>query len=442
MAKHVKRVGVNVKAEIHKKTTPLHENASKGLSRIVDSLIKTGEDINAEDENKRTPLHLRVDKSQMDVVEILLKAGAKVNAQDAIQLTPLHVAVHRGPTGIIEMLLKAGANANAENFRKLTPFHCAACSGHVDIVETLLKAGANVNAADNLQTTPLHYAALYGHAEIVKTLLKADANIDAADAMQMTPLHYASREGHLEVVEILIYAGANVKAKCDRGWTPLFYSNREWHYEVSECLRKYRIKRISNWMFGYSSALAIETESHTQSTKTVHVLGKSTDGVSRYSEYSHTSIMTCEPRDFHTDVTPSTAFAKDIQQGFSSADCVTAVSSGRTANSCTIISDDTEATTSALRQGLSLQGCEDFRKQVGDHWAKFPLQHKSNSGQCSTDVTSVLKDGNITINVVQTTNIGKAKFVNMHGKLNVIQRTEPADSDADTDDSDTNDNSL
>ncbi|BFZ23169.1 hypothetical protein BsWGS_26208 [Bradybaena similaris] len=290
--------------------------------------------------------------------------------------------------------------------------------------------------------TPLNFAAQYGHTEIVESLLKADANADAADDTKMTPLHHAAWRGHVEIVENLLKAGANVNAKCDSGYTPLYYSNLYCHHEVSECLLEYGAnEHVWNRFVRYvSSAFAIKTASHTQSTKTVHVSRKSTDGVSRHSEYSHTSIMTCEPRDGDIDVTPSTVFANDIQQASSSAACVTLSPSGRTANYCTVISDDTEATTSALPQGLSIQECDDIRKQVEDHWAKFRLINKSNSGQCSTDVTSMLKDGNITVNVSQTIHVSTAKFVNMNSRVNFIQTTEPTDSDAETDVNLTNDN--
>ncbi|BFZ23103.1 hypothetical protein BsWGS_26142 [Bradybaena similaris] len=450
------KADTNANAADNKMSTPLHYAACKGNKEIVKSLLKAEANVNAENYRKQTPLHEAVDSRHTDIVEMLLKADANANAADDKKMTPLHYAVPCKHAKIVEMLLKAGANVNAECNKKMTSLHYAACRRNAEIVEMLLKAGANVNAECNKKMTSLHYAAGRRNAEIVETLLRAGANVNAECNTKMTPLHCAACHGHSEIVETLLLAGANVNAKCDLGHTPLFYSNRDCHHEVSECLLKSgATARQGVWeriISHFSSALANKTVSKKQSTKTVHVLMKSTEGISRHSEYSHTSIKTCEPRDSHTDVTPSTAFASDIYQGSSSADSVTLLSSGTTANSCTVISDDTEATNSAPPLGLSLQECEDIKNQVEDHLAKFPsLQNKSHLGECCTDVASVFEN-NIIIdkNVVQNNapeslqicnteclNVSHTELLTVNSKVN-FSRTGHADDDEDTDDSERN----
>ncbi|BFZ23100.1 hypothetical protein BsWGS_26139 [Bradybaena similaris] len=440
-----------------KKLPPLPNFACGGHAEIVEMLLKADANANAADDKMSTPLHYAACKGNKEIVKSLLKAEANVNAENYKKRTPVHEAVDSRHTDIVEMLLKADANANAADDNKMTPLHYAVSCKHAKIVEMLLKAGANVNAECNKKMTSLHYAACRRNAEIVEMLLRAGANVNAECNTKMTPLHCAACHGHSEIVETLLKAGANVNAKCDLGHTPLFYSNRDCHHEVSECLLKSgATARQSVWkriLSRVSSALGNKTVFKIQSTKTVHVLMKSTEGISRHSEYSHTSIKTCEPRDGHTDVTPSTVFASDIYHGCSSADSVTLLSSGSTANTCTVISDDTEATTSAPPLGLSLQECEEIRNQVEDHLVKFPsLQNESHIGECCTDVASVFETGNIIIdkNVVQNNapeslqicnteclNVSHTELLTVNSEVN-FSSTERAGDDEDTDDSDRN----
>ncbi|BFZ23105.1 hypothetical protein BsWGS_26144 [Bradybaena similaris] len=303
---------------------------------------------------------------------------------------------------------KDEAEINAEFQNNRTPLHHSAEEGHEDVVEILLKAGANVNAEDENKITPLHCSVENGHKGVVEILLKAGANVNAQNDKQKAPLHVAVYRGHIEIVEMLLKADANVNAADDRNQTPLYYAAGNNNKEMVTTLLK---------------------------------AGANVNGV---NDKRRTPL--------------NDATHKDNQQGSSSADCVTLPSSAGSSNSREFISEDNKATTSALPFGLSRKKCEDIVRQVDEHWATFSLQDNSHKAQCSTDMTSVTKKGKTIYNfpvtikihkmIVQNyaqeslhVDVGHTEFLNVNSRVN-LNRPDRADSDADTDDSDSNDKGL
>lgn len=240
-------------------------------------LCLDGANVKSEDENKRPPIHSSVENGQTEFIKKPHKAGANINAGDKNDKnwTSLHVAAYICNAMRVQILLHGGANVNALNDNLQTPLHVAAKRGDKFIVKALLKAGANVNTEDDRHRTPLSVAYRWGHTHIFGTLRRAGANFDAGNDTQRSHLHDAAGRGKKEIGENLLQAGANVDAGNDKQGT----------------------------------AVAIKTESHTQSAKKLHVARKSTDGGLRYFGYNYARITTCEARDSQNDVTPSTTFA-------------------------------------------------------------------------------------------------------------------------------------
>ncbi|XP_069120010.1 acyl-CoA-binding domain-containing protein 6-like isoform X2 [Argopecten irradians] len=79
----------NVDPEWQKKgMTLLHWACDRGLSEMVEVLIKLKADINAQDLEQQTPLHFAVCCEQEDVVRQLLQNGANLSLKDCDGLNP------------------------------------------------------------------------------------------------------------------------------------------------------------------------------------------------------------------------------------------------------------------------------------------------------------------------------------------------------------------
>jgi ankyrin repeat protein len=112
--------------------TLLFEAAARGLSEVVELLIKKGAEVNFRESGwKKTPLHAAALKprtrndgwaasgarihspSHLDVAKLLVKNGAHINARDIRGNTPLHYAAERWDWEMVTFLIKNGAEVNA-----------------------------------------------------------------------------------------------------------------------------------------------------------------------------------------------------------------------------------------------------------------------------------------------------------------------------------------
>ena len=138
--------GAKLEAVDHKKRTPLHTAASKGLGFAVEVLLCHGASVDAVDEDLRTPLHLATTCKVLEVfpyqeipvqvfigsestVMCLLKWRANINAVDKHEWTPLHLALSHGQAcrlSVLALLLDCGADVNAIGPNGWTPLHLAA----------------------------------------------------------------------------------------------------------------------------------------------------------------------------------------------------------------------------------------------------------------------------------------------------------------------------
>ncbi|BFZ23098.1 hypothetical protein BsWGS_26137 [Bradybaena similaris] len=368
---------------------------------MAEHVNPSGVNFNVEFHENRTLLHKSASTGCTNTVNNLLKTRADINAEDENRKTPLHHSAMNGCKDVVEIFIKAGANVNAEDDNKKTPLHCSAMNGHKDVVEILINAKANVNAEDDNQKTPLHYSVESSHKDVVKILCKAGANINAADNTKSTPLHYAASNGSAEIVVTLLTVDATDNAADDIESTSLHDAVFLGNNDMTTSLLK-------------------------------------TDG--------NFSAEDDERR------TPLHAAAhKDIQQDFSSAECMTLPLDR-------VSSDDMEATTSALPLGISLQECDDLKQKLVDYLAKCPLLEQNNHEvQYSTGVTAVLNNKKIVINmcpvtmqfhneVVQNNPQQPTQFTHTENvtvnNTTYYSGTKPADSDVDTQASDSKDNNL
>lgn len=166
--------------------TPLMYGASRGFSRIVETLLNVGADTSVRMESGCTALRLAV-------VTLLVQAGADLDAINCQGLTPLHLAAGLGNSEIVQALIEAGSSPNkCLPSDGESPLFTASSKGHTDVVRVLLSAKANARLArartPGIKVFPLESAVCFGHVEIVRELLQhrgvegcggANAGIDA-----------------------------------------------------------------------------------------------------------------------------------------------------------------------------------------------------------------------------------------------------------------------
>ncbi|XP_055308870.1 ankyrin repeat, PH and SEC7 domain containing protein secG-like [Sitodiplosis mosellana] len=230
---------VDVNAKDYKKQTPLHLAASSGHKDVADELLKNKTtDIEAVDNDGKTPLYLAAESGQTDMVKFLVrekKANVNITSRD-LKRTPLHTVClkkylnGKSSLGIATILVEDGhAEVDAEDNEKFTPLQFASQSGADDIVKFLIRKGADVTHKNKDGYTPIHTAAENGHNSTIALLIeksadKVSVNVNDKSVLDVTPLHLAAQNGFLQVVVLLLQNKAIVDAKEKHNWTALHFA--------------------------------------------------------------------------------------------------------------------------------------------------------------------------------------------------------------------------
>jgi ankyrin repeat protein len=244
--------------------------AKKGISRMVDYLLRKGWECNSQDENGRTPLRWASENGFVETVRVLLRAGARPDLVDDENDAPLHAAVQKREMEVIGLLVfsaspnlqllsnKSGdtplfiavechnelatkfllihgnkdiVNTKCSNGR--TALHAAA--NNVEITKTLLENEAEPNKIDDSGSTPLILAAGHGNLGVIKLLISHGAELDTV-AKGGSALSTACEEGHLSCAKWLINAGADINLQDEKEATPLYLSIANNRIDVAKLL--------------------------------------------------------------------------------------------------------------------------------------------------------------------------------------------------------------
>ncbi|CAN0292760.1 unnamed protein product, partial [Ectocarpus fasciculatus] len=193
--------------------SPLHIAASRGLDRIVSTLLLGGADKEALDCDGQTPLIWASYEGRLSMIKTLVAAGADTSIRDKNGKSALDSAAEEGYGDVIEALAEHGADVNACSDDGFTALHTAAVRDHAGAVDTLMKAGADVELKTNqFGSTPLACAAFSSNCKAMHALLQRGAQVDVRDNGGCTPLHEACRahsRGLEAAVDALLRWGAD-----------------------------------------------------------------------------------------------------------------------------------------------------------------------------------------------------------------------------------------
>jgi len=220
--------------------------ASRGHSKIVETLLKHGANANDIDSNKRTALILAVMSRDLESVRCLLMHGANVNDVDSDGRTSLMLAAMHGDSEIVRCLLENGADLSItdKGFRSAIFFAIG------DATETLLEAGADVNSKSPFYGTALWQASERGDIKRMTVLLKAGANVHLSDSRKYTPLIIAANRGHKDAVELLLKAGAYPCDNDSHNNSAIYHANYMGHREIGNIIEAERDRQGLEWYQG------------------------------------------------------------------------------------------------------------------------------------------------------------------------------------------------
>ena len=231
----------------------LYASAYNGNSKIVDLLLKKGVDLKANIHGYSTPLHVAVERGHDKVVELLLEKGFDVNekrksgsSERGYEYTPLLCAAKTGNLKIVKMLSEKGADIHVKTDKNQTPLFVAVLFNHVNVIQYLVDRGTDLNIigqlnqrvgyssfymynpcidyrSEHMNCTPLALAVAKRNIKIVDILLEKGASVDVQNE-ESSALHFAARYASGEIVGKLLQHGAKINSRCGLGHTPVSHA--------------------------------------------------------------------------------------------------------------------------------------------------------------------------------------------------------------------------
>ncbi|XP_053397533.1 transient receptor potential cation channel subfamily A member 1 homolog isoform X2 [Mercenaria mercenaria] len=251
IARQLILAGADVRCVDDEQSTPLHEAATVGDTKILRVIFdsckngnkwdtdKLSELLSDKDEDGNAPLMLAVESGRYKFAINCINKGAAINTINKWHMTPLHLAAIKGDLRIAQLLIEKGAKINALNHEHQTPLHKAALFNNIECITCLLDNGATLEAKDKDNFTALLLAACYGHAKSVQLLIDRGADLSVEDKNDRTAVYLAAEENQLEVLEVLLRHNrekymVNHRDECSNN--PLHIAAKLGHLRIVKCL--------------------------------------------------------------------------------------------------------------------------------------------------------------------------------------------------------------
>lgn len=198
--------------------TVLHIACQKGLSKLVEALLKHGASPNIQSgiAELKSALHFAVEYDHADVLQIFVKRcdttdGEKpdFNLKTAEGDSPLSQALALGRKSLVPILIKGGADMNARNGQDLTLLHQAILKEDAETACFLLDQGADMNALTGEQESPLQLAIHLRLPTVVDSLCSLGVSFSSPDNKGDAPLWTALESEQDAVAAVLVRHGVD-----------------------------------------------------------------------------------------------------------------------------------------------------------------------------------------------------------------------------------------
>ncbi|XP_078311884.1 uncharacterized protein LOC144618852 isoform X2 [Crassostrea virginica] len=215
--------------------SPLYLACKRGLTKIVQSLVKKMADVNFLSK-EGTPLHAASEYGSYSIVQLLLENGAEINLGSDNVGSALHMACKAGNDSVVKLLLDKCADINSCFQNVGSPLYVACDNGRDSIIHLLLERGAEVNTSSENVGSPLFAACKCGNYKTVKLLLENDAYVNICLEKVGSPLYAACAVGRRDIVQLLLDSGADVNSFSEHLGCPLHASCKIGRTDIARIL--------------------------------------------------------------------------------------------------------------------------------------------------------------------------------------------------------------
>lgn len=197
--------------------TALHIAAQKGLSNLVEALLKNGASPNIQSgiTELKTALHFAVENDSVDVLQVFVNHQQSngerpdFNLKTADGDSPLSRALALVRKSLVPLLIAGGADVNARNGQDLTLLHQAILKEDSETAVFLLDQGADMNALTGEQESPLQLTIHCRLPTVVDKLCSLGVSFSSPDSKGDAPLWTALESEQDAVASVLVRHGVD-----------------------------------------------------------------------------------------------------------------------------------------------------------------------------------------------------------------------------------------
>lgn len=197
--------------------TALHIAAQKGLSNLVEALLKNGASPNIQSgiTELKTALHFAVENDSVDVLQVFVNQQQSngerpdFNLKTADGDSPLSRALALVRKSLVPLLIAGGADVNARNGQDLTLLHQAILKEDSETAVFLLDQGADMNALTGEQESPLQLTIHCRLPTVVDKLCSLGVSFSSPDSKGDAPLWTALESEQDAVASVLVRHGVD-----------------------------------------------------------------------------------------------------------------------------------------------------------------------------------------------------------------------------------------